>query len=72
MIHTAIIVTINGKKETLDGQTPLLDLLKARGLLGGRPIAIGYNHGVVHKDHWHEIVLKEGDTLDIVHMVGGG
>jgi len=72
MIDTRITVTINGRKQALDGPTRLLDLLQARGLLGGRPIAIGYNREVVHRDHWGEVVLKEGDALDIVHMVGGG
>ena len=35
-------------------------------------LAVGYNGEVVHKEAWPTITLRGGDTLDIVHMVGGG
>ena len=64
-------LTVNGKPQELKEPTPLPDFL-ARLELGPRPIAVGYNGEVVHKEAWPTITLQAGDTLDIVHMVGGG
>jgi len=36
-------------------------------------VAVELNRQVLSpKDPWEKIVLKEGDTLEIVHAVGGG
>jgi len=66
-----ITLMVNGKSEILDGPTGLAELLRQREL-EGRRVAIGYNGDVVHRDHWGDVVLNEGDVLDIVQMVGGG
>ena len=66
-----VALTVNGKPRELEEPTPLPDFL-ARLELGPRPIAVGYNGEVVHKEAWPTITLRAGDTLDIVHMVGGG
>ena len=66
-----VALTVNGKPRELEAPTPLPDFI-ARLELGPRPIAIGYNGEVVHKDAWPSITLRAGDVVDIVHMVGGG
>lgn len=66
-----ISLSVNGKARQLDAPTPLPDFL-AQLKLGNRPIAIGYNGEVIHKDSWGEVTLQGNDVLDIVHMVGGG
>ena len=66
-----ITLIVNGKKETFDGSLRLLDLLRGRDL-EHRRVAIGYNGDVVHREHWNEITLNDGDVVDIVQMVGGG
>lgn len=35
-------------------------------------VAVGYNGAVVDKGQYHEIILEEGDVLEIVRPVGGG
>lgn len=35
-------------------------------------VAVGYNGEVIKKEHFPEIVLKNGDVLEIVRPVGGG
>ena len=64
-------LTVNGKRQELESPMGLLDFLAARQV-AQRMVAVGYNGEVVHRDHWHEVVLKEGDVVDIVQMVGGG
>ena len=66
-----ITVTINGRPRELDSQMDLVDFLEANEVKQ-RMIAIGYNGEVVHRERWHEVVLREGDNVDIVQMVGGG
>ena len=66
-----ITLTVNGKKETFEGPTGLPELLDRRQV-NRTMVAVGYNGQVVHRDHWGEVVLGEGDALDIVQMVGGG
>ncbi len=66
-----ITLTINGKRQSLDAPTHLVDFLHSR-LDPERMVAIGYNGQVVHRQEWDNVVLSEGDVVDIVHMVGGG
>jgi thiamine biosynthesis protein ThiS len=66
-----VVLTVNGHPETLPGPTRLTEYLAAR-LDPRRMVAIGHNGEVVHRQDWGNVVLKEGDSLDIVHMVGGG
>ena len=35
-------------------------------------VAVGYNGQVLKKDTYSSIILKAGDTLEIVRPVGGG
>lgn len=35
-------------------------------------LAIELNKEVVRRADWQQIVLKEGDRIEIVHFVGGG
>ncbi|MGH9602961.1 MAG: sulfur carrier protein ThiS [Terriglobales bacterium] len=38
----------------------------------GDRVAIERNREIVSRDRWSEVVLAEGDRLEIVHFVGGG
>jgi len=40
--------------------------------LDGKPIAVEKNRDVVPKSKYPETLLKDGDVLEIVHLVGGG
>lgn len=68
---TVITLVVNGKKESLDRPTALTDFLKGRIHVEAR-VAVGRNGNVVHRGDWSKVILKDGDVLDIVHMVGGG
>lgn len=71
MVSVTITVTVNGRRQELAGPVPLLQFLEENRLLHRR-IAIGYNGEVVHRSQWEQVVLKDGDVLDVVQMVGGG
>lgn len=64
-------VHINGEsRDVADGLT--LDGLVSELALQGRPIAVELNREVVPKDRYGATRLSEGDTLEIVSLVGGG
>ena len=66
-----IALTVNGKPQELPGETPLLEFLAREGI-DRRHIAIGLNGEVVPRQEYERVLLKEGDVVEIVHMVGGG
>ncbi len=64
-------IKINGKEEAFSKEDTLQNLIEGMGLLPAR-IVIEYNREIVLRDRWPQIVLKEGDTVEIVSFVGGG
>ena len=65
---------LNGKEKDLD-----LDLQKAWlsstiDILGYKPntIIVEVNNIIISSNKWDEKLLKEGDRLEIVSIVGGG
>jgi sulfur carrier protein len=63
-------VTINGEAREVPAAT-IAQLLAHLGLTEG-PVAVEVNHVIVTRARHATHEVKEGDTLEIVHMVGGG
>ena len=64
-------LTVNGDvREVRDGLT-LSELVRELSLERG-PIAVELNRRIVPKARFGETTLAEGDTLEIVTLVGGG
>jgi thiamine biosynthesis protein ThiS len=66
-----ITLTLNGKPHSLAGDTPLLDLLEELGV-DRRTIAVAHNGEVIPRDAYEGVLLHDGDSVEIVRMVGGG
>jgi sulfur carrier protein len=49
----------------------LAALVERLGMKADR-VAIELNRDIVPRDRWADILLNEGDRLEIVHFVGGG
>ena len=64
-------LTVNGKPREVAAESCLLDFLEQQHV-NPQLIAIEYNGDIIKRDQFGEIVLHEGDRLEIVHMVGGG
>ncbi|MDD5504622.1 MAG: sulfur carrier protein ThiS [Candidatus Omnitrophica bacterium] len=64
-------IKINGRFHEIEGAGNLPELIKIKGL-SERAIVIEYNHNIIPKDKWNEIILREGDIIEIVSFVGGG
>jgi sulfur carrier protein len=64
-------VVINGQTEFLEHGVTVRALLEARELAGKR-VAVERNGEIVPKGRHAEVVLANGDQLEIVVAVGGG
>jgi len=64
-------VRINGKPVALDAPTPLLDYLERLGV-DPRSVAVEHNGEILERSGYERAVLKAGDVVEIVRMVGGG
>lgn len=66
-----ITLTINGRRQELEGATPLIEFLRSSGV-NLQFIAVAHNGEVVKRERFSEIILDEGDEVEIVRPVGGG
>lgn len=66
-----ISVTLNGKPRTLEGDMPLPQLLQSLNI-DARLVAVAVNGEVIPKNQYKGVVLRDGDVVEIVRMVGGG
>jgi sulfur carrier protein len=66
-----IAIQVNGEPHNSPAAQYLPSLL-TQLKLNPRLIAIEYNGEILHRQFWDEQVVKEGDRLEIVTIVGGG
>lgn len=66
-----MILTINGKQESIE--KPLsLDALIAAKQLCPEKIVVEHNFRIIVKEDWPKIMLGDRDMIEIVSFVGGG
>lgn len=68
---TAPSFTVNGESRALAGAMTVGDLLVALGL-DGRKVAVERNEAIVPRSVYGTTWLAAGDSLEIVHFIGGG
>ena len=66
-----ITLQVNGKQIELEQALPLLAYLEKLGV-NPRTIAVEHNGTIIERATYAELTLREGDTVEIVRMVGGG
>ncbi len=64
-------VTVNGKPRELASPLNLRELLESHNV-NPAMCAVEYNGEIVRRERFAEVLLQEGDKLEIIHMVGGG
>ncbi|MDP4229286.1 MAG: sulfur carrier protein ThiS [Bacteroidota bacterium] len=66
-------VVINGKKEDLDQPTGLTELLRQKQIDPDAPgFAVAINEAVVFRKVWPEVMLREGDSVEIIRATQWG
>tara|TARA_X000000950_G_scaffold46237_1_gene52876 strand:+ start:1490 stop:1693 length:204 start_codon:yes stop_codon:yes gene_type:complete len=64
-------IQLNGKKVVIKSNYSLFDLLK-RYKLVNKKVAIEHNGTIIPKVNYKKKNLKNNDTVEIVHFIGGG
>jgi thiamine biosynthesis protein ThiS len=70
-MQSCVTVTLNGADRALDGPVSVSGLLAALGL-DARKVAVERNEEIVPRSTYAETWLASGDSLEIVHFIGGG
>ena len=66
-----IALQVNGKQVELEGPIPLVLYIEQLGV-NPRTVAVEHNGEIIPRTAFATVVLKEGDRVEIVRMVGGG
>jgi thiamine biosynthesis protein ThiS len=66
-----MVITLNGERFELDQPLSVTDLL-ARLEIDPRRVAIEHNLTIIRRHTFTDVIVKEGDTVEIVNFVGGG
>ena len=64
-------ITLNGETCSLLTPVTLHEMIRNLGL-DEDAVAIERNREIVQRPHWKSTVLQTGDTVEIVHFIGGG
>jgi thiamine biosynthesis protein ThiS len=63
-------IRLNGEQYETKAKT-VAELLRELDIHPGR-VAVEVNLQIVKKAQYEEFILNEGDTVEVVHFVGGG
>ena len=64
-------ITLNGERYELDQPVSVVELL-ARLEIDPRRVAIEHNLSIIKRHTFSDVILGDGDTVEIVNFVGGG
>lgn len=64
-------LTLNGEAKDVTDVATVAALVASLGLENTR-VAVEVNRQIVRRAAWPDVVLAEGDVVEIVHFVGGG
>jgi thiamine biosynthesis protein ThiS len=66
-----VVITLNGERFELDRPLSVTDLL-ARLEIDPRRVAVEHNLEIIRRKTFPEVVVKDGDRIEVVNFVGGG
>ena len=69
--HIPLHITLNGEQFELDRPDSVTDLL-TRLDIDPRRVAVEHNLAILKRQRFPEVVVADGDTVEIVNFVGGG
>ena len=66
-----MLLAVNGKQREVEGSLSILEFLQANEI-NHLLVAVEHNGEIIKRERLGEVPLNEGDTLEIIHVVGGG
>jgi thiamine biosynthesis protein ThiS len=71
VLHRPLTLIVNGDPLLLEGEATVAALI-AQLKLDTRKVAVELNREIVPRSTYPNTHLKSGDSLEIVHFIGGG
>jgi sulfur carrier protein len=68
---TVKTMTLNGKPYELGNEITIAALVRSLDL-NATQVAIERNRTIVPRARWDEVILSEGDEVEVVRLIGGG
>lgn len=66
-----IKIKVNGKEKEISDNISISNFLNENKInLEG--VFIGYNGGIIRREKFNELILKDSDILEIIKIVAGG
>lgn len=66
-----IRIRLNGEERSVPTGLDVADLLERVGV-DRREVVVERNREILRRDELEDVSVEEGDTLELVHFVGGG
>ena len=70
-MQDTIQVRLNGKERSIEGGHTVATLLESLDLHPGM-VVVELNRDILERGRYEEHPVSDGDTLELVHFVGGG
>jgi thiamine biosynthesis protein ThiS len=70
-VPSPLTITLNGDRHQIP-EPMTVDALLASLELDPRRVAVEHNRAIVRRPRYGEVVVADGDTVEIVNFVGGG
>ena len=71
MVNQQIKILVNGDERSVPADRNVVQLIETLGL-DPRAVVVELNRTIIRKQQLTETVIRENDTLELVHFVGGG
>ncbi|HET6798562.1 MAG TPA: sulfur carrier protein ThiS [Gemmatimonadales bacterium] len=68
---TELAITVNGELRRIPSPASAADLLRHLGL-DPRTVVVEVNRQIVRRPSLNQMILADGDAVELVHFVGGG
>ncbi|MDP9022415.1 MAG: sulfur carrier protein ThiS [Actinomycetota bacterium] len=66
-------ITVNGEPRDVDPDTTVAELVRELGADRGRHgVAVAVNGDVIHRAHWDQCTVNEGDAVEVLAAIQGG
>jgi sulfur carrier protein len=68
---TPVLITLNGERFELDQRVSVTELL-SKLEIDPRRVAVEHNLAILKRHTFPDVIVEDGDTVEIVNFVGGG
>ncbi len=64
-------LTVNGKENEIQSAVSIYEFLEQKGIKPAT-VVVEHNYEIPDRGSWKEVLLKDGDNLEIIKFMGGG